>query len=152
MSRMLAATVIAVVITCFPFVASAQSGGAPSAAPQSGAATSLEKVAAALGGNDVRSIEISGSGTIYAIGQNATPTMPWPRFNLKSFTRSINYETASLRDEIVRTQALDPPRGGSQQPIRGEQRQTFVVSGDHAWNVVGDVNNPVPVALAERQT
>src|SRR5437667_20042 len=77
--------------------------------------------------------------------------MPWPRFNLKSFARSINYETASLRDELVRTQALDPPRGGSQQPIRGEQRQIFVVSGEHAWNVVGDVNNPVPVALAERQ-
>src|SRR5262249_56658623 len=34
---------------------------------------------------------------------------------------------------------------------RGEQRQIFVVSGDRAWNVVGDVNNPVPVALAERQ-
>src|SRR5439155_1668414 len=82
---------------------------------------------AALGAQNVRSLEIAGSGTIFAIGQNATPTMPWPRFNLKSFARSINYETASLRDEFVRTQALDPPKGGSQQPIRGEQRQIFGV-------------------------
>src|SRR5712691_12382932 len=142
MPRTLAALVIALVLVAplFPFSAAAQTP-----------ATSLEKMAAAIGASDVRSIEIAGNGTIFAIGQNATPTTPWPRFNLKSFTRSINYETASLRDELVRTQALDPPRGGSQQPIRGEQRQIFVVSGEHAWNVVGDVNNPVPVALAERQ-
>src|ERR1043166_4681868 len=142
MPRTLAALVIALISVASrcPPVARAQT-----------AATSLEKVAAALGAKDVRSLEIAGSGTIFAIGQNATPTMPWPRFNLKSFARSINYETASLRDELVRTQALDPPRGGSQQPVRGEQRQIFVVSGEHAWNVVGGVNKPVPVALAERQ-
>jgi len=141
MPRALSALIVVILCFAFPLAAGAQST----------ASTSLEKAVAALGAQDVRSIEISGSGTIYAIGQNATPTMPWPRFTLKSFTRSINYDTASLRDEIVRTQALDPPRGGSQQPIRGEQRQIFVVSGDRAWNVVGDVNNPVPVALAERQ-
>src|SRR2546429_8044475 len=142
MPRTLAALVIALisVASVFPSIAAAQT-----------AATGLERVGAALGAKGARSLETGGSGTIFAIGQNAPPTMPWPRFNLKSFARSINYETASLRDELVRTQALDPPRGGSQQPIRGEQRQIFVVSGEHAWNVVGDVNNPVPVALAERQ-
>ena len=138
MPRTLAALVIALILvaSAFPSVAGAQT-----------AATSLEKVATAIGASGVRSIEIAGSGTIFAIGQNATPTTPWPRFNLKSFTRSVNYETASLRDDLVRTQALDPPRGGSQQPLRSEQRQVFAVSGDYAWNVVGDVNNPAPVAL-----
>jgi glyoxylase-like metal-dependent hydrolase (beta-lactamase superfamily II) len=63
----------------------------------------------------------------------------------------VNYDTASLRDEIVRTQAEDPPRGGGQQPVRGEQRQMFVARGDHAWNVVGDAAIPAPIALAERQ-
>src|SRR5712691_2565466 len=142
MPRTLAALVIALVLVAplFPFAAAAQTP-----------ATSLEKMAAAIGASDVRSIEFAGNGTIFAIGQNATPTTPWPRFNLKSFTRSVNYETASLRDDLVRTQALDPPRGGSQQPLRGEQRQLFFVSGDSAWNVVGDAANPVPVALAERQ-
>src|SRR5437867_617896 len=142
MPRTLAALVIALILvaSAFPSVAGAQT-----------AATSLEKVATAIGASGVRSIEIAGSGTIFAIGQDATPTTPWHRFNLKSFTRSVNYETASLRDDLVRTQALDPPRGGSQQPLRSEQRQVFAVSGDYAWNVVGDVNNPAPVALAERQ-
>jgi glyoxylase-like metal-dependent hydrolase (beta-lactamase superfamily II) len=88
---------------------------------------------------------------VYAVGQNEAPGAPWPRFHLKSTTRTVNYETASLRDQNVRTQALDPPRGGGLQPVRGEQKQDFVVSGDHAWNVQGDAAIPAPIALAERQ-
>ena len=60
------------------------------------------------------------------------PGQAWPRFNIKSLTRSINYETASIKEDWVRTQALDPPRGGGVQPIRGEQRQVFMLSGDQA--------------------
>jgi glyoxylase-like metal-dependent hydrolase (beta-lactamase superfamily II) len=117
---------------------------------QDGRAT-LEAAARALGADALKSLEFSGSGVHFALGQSAAPGQPWPRFNLKSFTRSVNYETASLRDEIVRTQAENPPRGGGQQPIRGEQRQSFHLSGDHAWNVIGTAAIPAPVTLAERQ-
>src|SRR5437762_1940330 len=78
------------------------------------------------------------SGENWATGQSPAPGSPWPRFVIKSLTRSVNYETASVRDVWVRTQGEDPPRGGGVQPVRGEQRQVFVVSGDHAWNVVND--------------
>ena len=129
--------------------------GALLLAPASGQAqdgrVTLERVARALGASNVRSLEYTGSGLVFAVGQNAAPTVPWPRFNLKSFTRAVNYETASLRDDLSRTQAEDPPRGGSQQPLRGEQRQIFVVSGESAWNVAGDTATPAPIALAERQ-
>jgi glyoxylase-like metal-dependent hydrolase (beta-lactamase superfamily II) len=111
----------------------------------------LENIARAMGATNLRSLEYAGSGVVFAVGQNAAPTVPWPRFNLKSFRRAVNYATASLRDDLVRTQAEDPPRGGSQQPLRGEQRQIFVVSGESAWNVAGDTATPVPIALAERQ-
>src|SRR5436309_15344631 len=121
MPRTLAALVIALisVASVFPSVVGAQT-----------AATSLEKVAAALGAQDVRSLEIAGSGTIFAIGHNATPTMPWPRFNPKSLARSLNYETASLRAALVRTHALHPPPDGSPPPLRREQRHVAAVSGD----------------------
>ena len=46
----------------------------------------------------------------------------------------INYDTVSMRDEIVRTQAEAAPRGGGGQPIVGEQRQILVLSGTQAWN------------------
>ena len=111
----------------------------------------LEAAARALGVAGVKSIEITGAGSNFALGQSHVPGARWPRFNVKTFTRTVNYETASMRDDLVRTQAEDPPRGGGVQPVRGEQRQTFVVSGDYAWNVTGDVAIPAPMALAERQ-
>ncbi len=110
----------------------------------------LDGVAKTMGATDLKSIQYSGSGSTFAPGQNANPNVPWPRFNAKSYNRAINYQTASLRDEIVRTQAEDPPRGGGQQPVRGEQRQVFLVSGTHAWSQPGDTAIPQPVAVADR--
>jgi glyoxylase-like metal-dependent hydrolase (beta-lactamase superfamily II) len=112
---------------------------------------SLEAVARAMGADDVKSLEYTGSGVNFAPGQSQTPGQRWPRFNLKTFKRAINYETAALRDDLVRTQAEDPPRGGGVQPVRGEQRQVFVLGGEHAWNVAGEAAIPAPIALAERQ-
>ena len=113
--------------------------------------TALESVARAMGAGSVKSLEYTGSGVNFAPGQSQTPGQRWPRFNLKTFTRTINYDTAALRDTLVRTQAEDPPRGGGVQPVRGEQRQIFVLSGEHAWNVAGEAAIPAPIALAERQ-
>ena len=111
----------------------------------------VEAVSKAMGAGSLKSIQVTGSGTMFALGQSPAPGMPWPQFHVKSATRSVNYETGALRDEMVRTQALDPPRGGGQQPLRGEQRLNFVVSGEHAWNVLGDAAVPTPLFQAERQ-
>ena len=113
---------------------------------------SLDQVAKAMGGAaGVKSIQYSGSGVNFQVGQNYSPDLPWPRFIVKSYTRAVNYETAALRDELVRLQGEDPTRGGGGQPVRGEQRQIFVVNGDFTWTVTGDVVNPTPVALIDRQ-
>ena len=82
----------------------------------------------------------------YLAGQAPAPELAWPKFNVKSLTRDVNYDTASLRDEYVRTQAENPPRGGGVQPVRGEARQILVVSGDLAPNVVAEVA-PVPAPI-----
>jgi glyoxylase-like metal-dependent hydrolase (beta-lactamase superfamily II) len=123
----------------------------PSAARAQDQRAALEKIARDMGATTLKSIEYTGSGVNFAVGQSPAPGMPWPRFTLKSYARLINYETASLREELVRTQAEDPPRGGGLQPIRGELRQILFVSADRAWNLAGDVPVPAPVALAERQ-
>jgi len=116
---------------------------------QDGRAT-LESVAKAMGTTNLKSIEYTGTGASFAVGQSAVPGQPWPKFNLKTYMRSVNYETASLREDAVRQRAEAQPRGGGA-PAMGEARQIFVVSGDHAWNVVGETINPTPVALADRQ-
>jgi hypothetical protein len=59
-----------------------------------------------------------------AQGQSAVPGAPWPAFNVATFTRQINYETASLRDDLVRSRAEMPPRGGGT-PAMGELRQIW---------------------------
>jgi len=123
----------------------------PVSAAGQDARAAVEGAAKALGASGLKSLEYSGSGIQFQVGQSAAPGQSWPRFNIKSFTRSVNYETASLRDELVRTQGENPVRGGGQQPVRGEQRQVFVVSGDLAWNMVADAAVPAPIGLIERQ-
>jgi glyoxylase-like metal-dependent hydrolase (beta-lactamase superfamily II) len=98
----------------------------------------------------MKSLQYTGSGSTFAVGQNPAPGAPWPRFNAKSYTRMVNYDTASMRDEIVRTQ-VEPVRGGGGQPVVGEQRQILMVSGNHAWGQVGENINPALAAVADRQ-
>ena len=81
--------------------------------------TSLDAVAKAMGATGVKSIQYSGSGVNFQIGQNYSPDMPWPRFVVKSYTRTVNYDTPALQDELVRLQGEDPPRGGGGQPRPG---------------------------------
>jgi len=128
----------AVVVLLSPLAATAQD-------------VSLDQVAKAMGADGVKSIQYAGSGTNFQVGQNFSPDMPWPRFVVKSYTRAMNYENASIRDELVRTQGENPPRGGGGQPVAGEQRQIFVASGDFAWNMAADVVTPTPIALIDRQ-
>jgi len=127
------------VLLLFPVAAQAQDSRA-----------ALESVAKALGATNLKSIEIQGSGVTFQVGQSATPGMAWPQFNIRTFTRVVNYETASFRQEILQTRALEPPRGGGVY-IRGEHKLVFALSGDHAWNVTGDAAVPAPITLADRQ-
>jgi len=82
----------------------------------------------ALGADSLRTIEYSGSGYDFAIGQAPNPSSPWPKFNDKTYTRVINFDAPVSRMQRVRTQAENPPHGGGQQPIIGEQNQTQVIA------------------------
>jgi len=110
------------------------------------AKTVLAGVAKTMG--DVKSLQYTGSGSIFAFGQSPAPGAPWPRYNAKSFTRTINYDTVSMRDDIIRTQGDQSPR--SAVFVIGEQRQLLMVSGTHAWNQVGEAFNPALAAVDDR--
>lgn len=106
----------------------------------------LDSASQAMGAASLNSISYSGTGSFFALGQSAHPNEAWPRFDAKSYSYMVNYNTPASREELVRTQALNPPRGGGNQPVRGELRQVQVLSGTFAWNVAG--NNPVPTPAA----
>jgi glyoxylase-like metal-dependent hydrolase (beta-lactamase superfamily II) len=109
----------------------------------------LADAAAALG-TEVSSIQYSGSGTNYALGQSPRPDAPWPKFNVLRYERAIDYGAGASREVLVRTQGENPPRGGGGQPLAGEQTQTLFVSGETAWNLAGENAVAAPAAAAER--
>ncbi len=135
MRKLLVATLA--IVLCWPLAANAQDGRA-----------ALENVGKALG--DVKTIEIIGSGTAFAVGQSFVPGQSWPEFKVRQLRRAVNYDTGALVEESFRTRALDPPRGGAPF-VRGEQRQVFMLQGDYAWNIVNDNPIPAPIALLDRQ-
>jgi hypothetical protein len=80
----------------------------------------LTGVAKTMGAIDLTLLQYTGSGSIFALGQNPSPGMPWVRYNAKSYTRTINYDTGSLQDDVVRTPGDASHRGAVF--ITGEQR------------------------------
>jgi glyoxylase-like metal-dependent hydrolase (beta-lactamase superfamily II) len=97
------------------------------------AKTVIDNATKAMG--SLKTLEYSGSGFDFAIGQNANPNLPWPKFIDKTYKRTMNFETPAYRMERIRMQGENPPRGGGQQPVVGEQNQnqTVVVNANTQW-------------------
>jgi glyoxylase-like metal-dependent hydrolase (beta-lactamase superfamily II) len=114
--------------------------------------TPLQKAAALLNADQVKTLQVVGSGKNFSVGQNYTADEAWPAVTVKSYTALFNYETNSARIDLVREMGAVMPRGGGA-PFFGEQKQTQVVSGDYAWNVPampGAPAAPAPDAAPER--
>ena len=111
----------------------------------------LQAAATASGANNVKSIQYSGTGTHGAVGQSFQADVDWPRTNVKSFTRTIDYDSKSLKEEMVRVQGNNPARGGGFIPLVGEVRSVSLVSDKYAWNVQGNNAVPQPAAVEGRQ-
>ena len=100
--------------------------------------TVLQRVADGINVGEIKTLQFIGNGAMFEVGQHAIPTGPLPRFYVKSLTRDIDFNSAAMRDDLVRTQGEEPARGGGAgQPIVGEQRQIQLVQGDYAWNEAG---------------
>jgi glyoxylase-like metal-dependent hydrolase (beta-lactamase superfamily II) len=86
---------------------------------------------------EVKSIQYSGSGAVFTLGQSASPDAPWPRVEIKSFTRAVDYEKHATRNEAV----------GPNGPLA-----TQFLAGDKAWGKAGENITPAPpTVVADRQ-
>ena len=75
----------------------------PPAAAQD-ARTVLQAASAAMGAANLKSIQYSGSGWVTAVGQSYNSGLQnvgegWPKFDAASYTRTIDYDAPSLREE-----------------------------------------------------
>lgn len=102
------------------------------------AASVLRDAQQAMG--TVNSVQYSGTGMNAFFGQALTAGQEWPRRDMSSYTRSINYEQRSARDEM-----------NFAQPTFGGQQQNAQVNGDKAWNVGPSGPAPQLAAAEERQ-
>ena len=115
-----------------------------STAAQDGRAR-VEAAAAALQVASVRTLQISGWGSDFIFGQAYDGNSPWPRFYLPSYSLTVDFATPAMRDDRRRAQAENPPLGGGFQPLTGEQRQIWMLSGASAWDVTGTTVAPAAV-------
>jgi glyoxylase-like metal-dependent hydrolase (beta-lactamase superfamily II) len=108
----------------------------------------LSRASRAMGAEGLQSIKSTGEGIGYTFGQAYRPGEPWPRIRLHSFTRTVNFETGAMRDEIVLSR--NEPLGGGGYPHTGQQRNDQYVSGNFAWNQLATAPLPGARFVADR--
>jgi glyoxylase-like metal-dependent hydrolase (beta-lactamase superfamily II) len=109
----------------------------------------LQAAAKNMGADNLKTLQITGKGWIAGVGQSYSPADDWPRFEVTTYTRTIDYDAKSSREELTRRQGSYPARG---QVIQGEQQLVSLSSGNYAWNMTGTNATAVaPVAAEIRQ-
>ncbi len=104
----------------------------------------LQAARTAMGAANVKTIQYSGAGWTAAVGQSFSPEEDWPKFEVTRYTRTIDFQTKSSREDLTRRQGNYPPRGGGGTPLAGEQHQISILSGNYAWNEDGEKAIPQP--------
>ena len=96
-----------------------------------------------MGASNLESIQYSGSGSSFTVGQAPGPGAPWPRFELTKYVASVNYAAPAMREETVRRDVDFPPRGGGAGPFNPATGQGGMrpIPGDVIQNVVRDGRN-----------
>ena len=120
----------------------------PGAAFSQDASAALKRASDAMGAGELKSIRYAGEGTGFTYGQAFKPGTRWPKVNVHSEIRTINYETASMRDEITLSRA--EPKGGGGYPPAAQQRNDQFVSADYAWNQAAAGPVPGPRFVTDR--
>ena len=108
----------------------------------------LARSARAMGTERVKSLAYTADGIGYTFGQAYRPGLAWPRIKLHSVARTINYDTGSMREEVVLSR--NEPLGGGGYPHIAQQRTDQFVSGGYAWNQAATGPAPGPRFVADR--
>jgi glyoxylase-like metal-dependent hydrolase (beta-lactamase superfamily II) len=117
------------------------------------AASLLQAADKASGASAVKSVAYTGTGRLGYPGQQYSSTSDLPRTDLKTYAAAIDYVSKSAKEEFVRVQGDNIPRGGGLGfPVQGEQKGGNFVAGNYAWNLnLQGQPNPQPGNLAFEQ-
>jgi hypothetical protein len=82
----------------------------------------LQAASTAMGAANLKSIQYTGTtGWFGQFGQSFAPGENFPRTDVISYTRTIDYDARSSREDLTRRQ--------SNPPVRGEERRSWENSG-----------------------
>jgi glyoxylase-like metal-dependent hydrolase (beta-lactamase superfamily II) len=95
----------------------------------------IEAAAKALGVNNIKTIQFSGSGAIFTVGQSRNPNGPWPRVDLQNVQNTHGFEKPAARVEAT----------------QNNQRIRSFLSEGHAWNVAPNGNVVPQLAAADQR-
>lgn len=90
--------------------------------------TVIDAMEGAQGGR-IHTLLLEGTGHDFVLGQGWEAGGEWPRFNVETWERAVDLEAGTSSLRTVRSQALDPPRGGARQPFERTEQLTAVAAG-----------------------
>jgi len=99
----------------------------------------------AIGTDNLRCVTIAGTAYAGALGQarESARNTDWPRIDsLANYTRTMNWENWSMKEEFDRKPGLSPAGwkygiGWEDGPLQKNLHQTFMLNGTHAWYMDG---------------
>ena len=103
-----------------------------------GQGDAIQDAVRSMGTGNLQSIQYTGSGSSFTVGQAPGPGAPWPRFELTKYVASVNYAAGVMREETVRRDVDFPPRGGGAGPFNPATGQGGMrpIPGDVIQNAV----------------
>src|ERR1019366_5365782 len=90
----------------------------------------LSNASKAMGADNLKTVQYSGTATEFTFGQAVNASSPWPGFAEKSYTRTINYETPAWRVDRVLADVPPNRRGGGLPP---GPSQAVVINANTPW-------------------
>ena len=98
-------------------LAAINAGAAPRTPLARDASAVLKRASETMGASALDSLRYAAEGAGWTYGQSFTPGTAWPKIIVHAQQRTINYASASLRDEITLSRA--EPKGGGGYPPSG---------------------------------
>ena len=83
----------------------------------------VDAAARTMGVSSLQNASYAATGTSYSVGQNYSAGEAWPRFAVTNYDAVINYGTSMMREEYVRVDDQNPPKGGGAGPYVAETQQ-----------------------------
>ena len=121
---------------------------APAAAQEVDARAALLASLKAMGGENLKTIEIAAAGSSSLIGQQYSVEGNWPQFEVADYTRAIDFDAKWSREDYTRRQGNFPTFG--RVPM-AEQRVTAIVSGSYAWDMRDDDAGAADAPVSRRR-